>query len=338
MADVVRTAAAAEAAGLESVWVLELTRSAFISAAAAIGATTRLTVGTGVALAFPRSPTLAAMEAWDLDELSNGRFLLGLGTQVKRVLENRFWVPFEAPAPRLVEYARVMRIVWAANRGEQVQHEGRFYRVTMPTFHGPAQAGRADVPILFAAVGAGMCRAAGSTADGVVGHPLASPRYLADVMAPAIASGAESAGRAAGDCPIGAAVITAVGDAPDEARRAARLQIAFYATTRTYAAILELHGRGHIQLPLRRAFVRRDHAAMAALIDDELLDSIAIAGRPDEVRDRLAAWRTVPDLERVVLSAPWYGLEEDRVRELTAAAIDGATTASAAAAASATSG
>jgi probable F420-dependent oxidoreductase len=326
MADVARTAAAAESAGLESVWVLELTRSAFISAAAAIAATTRTTIGTGVALAFPRSPTLAAMEAWDLDELSGGRFVLGLGTQVKRVLENRFSVPFEPPAAKLVEYAQVMRTVWAANRGEPVQHEGRFYRVTMPTFHGPIQSGRPDVPILFAAVGAGMCRAAGATADGVVGHPLASPRYLAEVMAPAVAEGSTAAGRAPADCPIGAAVITAVGRDAAEARRAARLQIAFYATTRTYGAILELHGRSHIQLPLRRAFVRRDHDAMAALVDDELLDAIAVAGSPDELQHRLAAWAAVPGLERVVLSPPWYGVTEVQTREFTAAALDAAPT------------
>src|SRR6185437_14894631 len=105
LAEVQAAAAAAESAGFESVWLAELTRSALVSAAAAIGATRSITVGTAVALAFPRSPTITAMEAWDLDELSGGRFALGLGTQVRRVLEARFSVPFEAPAARLAEYA-----------------------------------------------------------------------------------------------------------------------------------------------------------------------------------------------------------------------------------------
>jgi len=296
----------AERAAFESVWVAELTRSAFIQAAAAIGATSRVRVGTAIALAFPRSPTVTAMEAWDLDELSGGRFVLGLGTQVKRVLEGRFSVPFEHPAPKLAEYAQALRTVWSANRGTDVRHAGRFYTIRMPTFHGPAQPGRPDVPILFAGVGPIMARTAGSVADGLIGHPLASPRYLSEIVAPALADGVAASSRSPRACPITATAIVSVGDDTDAARRAARLQLAFYATTRTYLPILELHGRASIQGELRRAFVRRDHDRMAALVDDEFLDAVAIAGRPDEVRDRLAGWAAVPGLDRVILAAPWY--------------------------------
>jgi probable F420-dependent oxidoreductase len=306
LAEVAELARSAEASGFESVWTAELTRSSLVQAAAAISATRRVRVGTAVTLAFPRSPTIAAMEAWDLDELSGGRFLLGLGTQVKRVLEGRFSVPFEHPAAKLAEYAQAVRAVWRANRGEDIRHEGRFYAISMPTFHGPPQPGRPDVPILFAAVGPLMARTAGTVADGVVGHPLASPRYLAEVVAPAIADGLAAAGRPIDACPITASTIVSVAGNSDAARRAARLQLAFYATTRTYLPILRLHDRGAIQGLLRRAFVRREHDRMAELIDDELLDAIAIAGRPDEVRDRLAAWRSVPGLDRVILAAPWY--------------------------------
>lgn len=309
----------AEAAGFESAWIAELTRSAFVQAAAAIGATERLVVGTAVALAFPRSPTITAMEAWDLDELSGGRFALGLGTQVRRVMEARFSVPFEHPAARLAEYARAVRTVWAANRGADVTHEGEFYRIAMPTFHGPAQPGRPDVPILFAAVGPTMARTAGEVADGLLGHPLASPRYLAESAAPAVAAGLAHAGRRSDACPISASVLVAVGDDPDAARRAARVQVAFYATTRAYAPILQLHGRAAIQNDLRRAFIRRDHDRMAGLIDDQLLDAIAIAGRPDELRDRLASWESVPTIGRAILAPPWYGLDDGTAREMTAA-------------------
>lgn len=303
----------AESLGFESAWLPELEHSAFVGAQAALAATDHLTVGTAVALAFPRSPTITALTAWDLDEVSAGRFLLGLGSQVKRVMEARFSVPFERPAARLAEYVRAVRTVWAANRGEAVVHEGDFYRITMPTFHGPPRPERRDVPILLAAVGPVLSRTAGEVADGLVGHPFASPRYLEAVVRPAVATGLSAAGRPPDACPLTASAIVSIGDDADEARRAARLQLAFYATTPSYRAILELHGRGMRFGELRRAFVRRDAAELVRLIDDDLLDAIAIAGRPDEARDRLAAWQ--PLAERLIVGPPWYGLRPERERE-----------------------
>ena len=148
----------AESVGLESVWLAELDRTALVQAAAAICATTRIGVGTAVALAFPRSPTVTAMTAWDLDELSGDRFMLGLGPQVKRILQARFSVSVDKPAPQMSEYVKAVRTVWAANRGEPVTHEGDHYRITMPTFHGPPRPDRRDTPILLAAVGPVMSR------------------------------------------------------------------------------------------------------------------------------------------------------------------------------------
>jgi probable F420-dependent oxidoreductase len=310
----------AESAGLESVWVAELDRSAFVQAAAALAATTRITVGTAVALAFPRSPTITAMSAWDLDELSGDRFVLGLGPQVKRVMEARFSVQVDKPAPRLGEYVRALHVVWAANRGERVSHEGDHYRITMPTFHGPARPERRDTPVYVAAVGPVLSRVAGEVADGLLGHPLASPRYLAEAVAPRIAEGLASAGRAPEACPITAMPMVSLGDDPDEARRAARLQIAFYATTPSYKPILALHDRAALPRDLRRAFVSGDRTRMAELIDDELLDAIAIAGRPGEAADRLRAWDGVA--ERAVLGVPWYGMDAGRQREALEAALE----------------
>ena len=318
-------AARAEAAGLESVWLAELDRTALVQAAAAISATSRIGVGTAVALAFPRSPTVTAMTAWDLDEMSGDRFMLGLGPQVRRVLEARFSVRVDKPAPQMREYVRAVRTVWAANRGEAVTHEGEAYRITMPTFHGPPRPDRRDTPILLAAVGPAMSRVCGDVADGLLGHPLASPRYLREAVQPWVDAGLERSSRSAGASPAGACPITAMalvslGDDADAARRAARLQIAFYATTPSYKSILELHDRGSLPRDLRRAFVNRDLDRMAELIDDELLDAIAISGRPDEAADRLRAWEGVAD--RVVLGVPWYGMEADRQREAIAAALE----------------
>ena len=256
--EVASLAGRAEAAGLESVWLAELDHSAFVQAAAAVSATTRIGVGTAVALAFPRSPTITAMTAWDLDEMSGDRFMLGLGPQVKRVLEARFSVRVEKPAPQMREYVQAVRTVWAANRGESVVHEGEAYRITMPTFHGPPRPERRDTPILLAAVGPVLSRVCGEVADGLLGHPLASPRYLREAVAPAIAAGLERAGRPSGACPITAMPMVSIGDDEVAARRAARLQIAFYATTPSYKPILALHDRAALPRDLRRAFVNRD--------------------------------------------------------------------------------
>jgi probable F420-dependent oxidoreductase len=302
-----------EDAGFESCWAAETTNTAFIQAAAAIQGTTTIKVGTAIALAFPRSPTITAMTAWDLDELSGGRFICGLGSQVKRVNEHRFSVPFEHPAPKLKEYAQAMRTVWAANRGEPVTHEGRFYNVTMPSFHGRPQPDRRDVPIYFAAVGAVMARVCGEVADGLLAHPLASPKYLREVVVPAIAAGAERAGRKPSECNLTAGPMISISDDVDLARREVKLQIAFYATTRSYGAILELHGRRHLIPELRSAFEAKDKDRMVDLVDDELCDAIALAGTPDEVKERMGAWAEIAD--RVSIAGPWYGPRPERMLE-----------------------
>src|ERR671930_388571 len=184
----------AEDAGFESVWCAETARSAFVQAAVACQATSSPRVGTAVALAFPRSPAITAMSARDLAELSRGRFILGLGPQVKRVNEQRFSVPFEHPAPKMEEAVVAIRAVLAAFGGEPLDHRGRFYTLTMPPFPGASPA-PGPVPIYLAAVNVRMAEAAGRVADGVSGHPMTSPRYVAEVLRPAIERGARAAGR-----------------------------------------------------------------------------------------------------------------------------------------------
>lgn len=302
-----------EDADFESCWAAETTNTAFIGASAAVQATSRIKVGTSIALAFPRSPTITAMTAWDLDELSGGRFICGLGTQVKRVNENRFSVPFEHPAPKLKEYAQAMRTVWAANRGEDVVHEGRFYKVTMPTFHGRPQPHRRDVPIYFAAVGPLMAQTCGEVADGLIAHPLSSPRYMTEVVKPAVAEGSERAGRKPEECNLTADWMISISDDVDLARREVKLQIAFYGTTRTYKQILELHGRHELVGELRTAFEAKDKERMIDLIDDDLCDEIAIAGRTDEVKQKALEWGRLVD--RFMVAGPWYGPKPERMLE-----------------------
>ena len=300
----------AEDGGYESVWVAETAYSAYVQAALATQATSRVLVGTSIALAFPRSPTITAMTARDLAELSGGRFVLGLGSQVKRVNEHRFSVPFEHPAPKMAEYVEVVREVLGTFRGERVDHRGRFYTVTMNPFPGAGPVG--EVPIYLAAVNRRMVEAAGRVADGVLAHPLTSPTYLREVVRPALIAGAGEAGRDPADVSLTTSVILQLNEDRDRARFEAALQIAFYATTRTYKPVLELHGFGDRTGPLREAHARGDLAEMAQLALP-MVDTYAIAGPEDECRERLRGFDGLVD--RILLGGAWVGPDQEAIAE-----------------------
>ena len=300
----------AEDAGFESVWVAETARSVFVQAALAVRATSRITVGTNIALAFPRSPTITAMAARDLAELSGGRFVLGLGSQVKRINEQRFGVAFEHPAPKMAEAVEVIREVLGTFDGKPIDHRGRFYSVTMPPFPGAGPApGR--VPIYIAAVNTGMAQAAGRCADGLLGHPLTSPAYIREVVRPAVQRGMASGART-DPVSISTSVILQVALDREQARREAALQIAFYATTRTYRPVLQLHGFDDLVEPLRGAFAQGD---LSRMIDVALpmVDTFAVAGTAGECRDRLAGFEGVVD--RIILGGAWVGPSDERLEE-----------------------
>jgi probable F420-dependent oxidoreductase len=302
-------AARAERAGFESVWCAETSRTAFVQAAVVAAATATVTLGTAIALAFPRSPAITAMAARDLAELSGGRFVLGLGSQVKRVNEQRFSVPFEHPAPKMAEFVEAVRAVLDAFSTGSVEHRGRFYTVTMPPFPG-AGPPPGPVPLYVAAVNEGMAEAAGEVADGVLGHPMSSPRWVGEVLRPAVARGAAAAGRDASSVSVTSGVILQVSADREEALREAAAQVAFYATTRTYLPVLALHGYEDLQEPIRRAFVRGDHAEMVRLALP-MADTLAVAGTPAECRDKLAAYEGVAD--RLILGGAWIGPPPERI-------------------------
>jgi probable F420-dependent oxidoreductase len=300
----------AEEGGYESVWVAETGYSAYVQAALAAEATSRVKVGTNIALAFPRSPTITAMTARDLAELSGDRFILGLGSQVKRVNEHRFSTHFEHPAPKMAEYVEVVREVLATFSGERVNHRGRFYTVVMNPFPGAGPV--ADVPIYIAAVNQRMVEAAGRVADGLLGHPLTSPEYITQVVRPALERGASAAGRDSSEISLTNSVILQLNDDRDRARFEAALQIAFYATTRTYRPVLDLHDFGDLVDPLREAFARGDMAEMANLAMPAV-DTYAITGGEDECRERLARFDGLVD--RVVIGGAWVGPDQAALAE-----------------------
>jgi probable F420-dependent oxidoreductase len=297
-----------ETAGFESVWVAETARSAFVQAAVVAAATSRIKVGTDIALVFPRSPTITAMSARDLAELSGDRFILGLGTQVKRVNEQRFGISFEHPAPKAAEAVQVIREVLHTFEGAQIQHRGRFYEITMPPFPGAGPVG--SVPIYLAAVNAGMAETAGRWADGVLGHPMTSPRYVREVLRPAVDRGAGAGARAGSAVNLTTGAIVQISDDRGLARREAALQIGFYATTRTYRPVLDLHGQGDRIEPLRRAFMQKDFAAMVD-IALPMVEDLAVAGTAGECRERIAAFEGSAD--RIILGGSWVGPDPERL-------------------------
>jgi probable F420-dependent oxidoreductase len=309
--DLAEQAREAEAAGFESVWCAETARSAFVQAALIGSATTSVLVGTDVAMAFPRSPTITAMTARDLAELTGGRFVLGLGTQVRRIVEDRFSTEFDHPAARVADAIGAIRDVLATYEGQPVDHRGPFYRIVMPPFPGAGPAS-GPVPIYLAAVNARMVETAGRVADGVLGHPMTSPGWVRDVIRPAVARGAAAAGRDPVSVSVSTSVILQVGADRGEARREAALQIGFYATTPSYKPVLEFHEFGELMAPLRKAFVRKDFAAMAD-IALPMVDALAVAGEPDECRERLRSFEGAAD--RLILGGAWVGPSEERLRE-----------------------
>jgi len=302
----------AEAAGFDSVWTTEFFHQhGFVRLAAVAGATERVKVGTGIAYAFMRTPLLAASAAMDVDEISGGRTILGLGSGTRSMNEKWYSVPFDSPpAPRMREAVQLIRAAFAAQKGGGLSFEGEYYNVNIPMYQRPGAA-RESVPIYIAAVNKGMIRAAAAVADGLVGHPVYTRRYIAEVVNPEL-EGTR--------CQLAPYLICSIADDPDVARREARGQIAFYYSTRIYHTILDVHGWRPMGEAIASAFRKMDFAAMSNAVTDELVDAVAIAGRPDEVRDRLREWDGLTD--QVLLYPPSVGLPGERVTENLHAIVD----------------
>jgi probable F420-dependent oxidoreductase len=274
-----RLAAELEAAGYDGVWTAETQHDAFLPLAAAAVSTSRVTLGTAIATAFTRSPMVTAMAAWDLQRASRGRFVLGLGTQVRAHNVRRFSVPWEAPAPRLRELVEALRHIWGAFQGEHpLRFRGQFYRHDLISpFFDPGPIPEGPPPIWLAAVTPTMYRLAGEVADGIHVHVFHTARYLREVALPAL-------GDRRADVTLASGVFVVIGGNED----AVRMQIAFYGSTPTYRPVFEVHGWDGLQEKLHGLMARGDFAAMAAAIDDEVLGEFAVAaGSWDD------AWRQV---------------------------------------------
>jgi probable F420-dependent oxidoreductase len=278
--DVAPFAREVEDAGFAGLWLPETRNNPYVLSALAGTAAENLLIGTNVAIALARSPFVTAQAAWDLAQLTGGRFVLGLGTQVKAHLEKRFAVPSDRPVARLREYILALRAIWDAFQGRApLRFEGEFYRHTLLTeFFSGGPIDHPDIPVYVAGVNHALAKITGEVADGFCGHPVNSPHLLETVVLPAIE--------------IVMPVFVAAGDdldSPDvrAQRLALKTQLGFYGTTPSYRPAFTAHGFGDLPDALIAAARTRDPANVAAAVSDEVLDTYAVTATWDDLAGAL---------------------------------------------------
>lgn len=273
----------AEDLGFSAVWTSETQHNAFLPHALIAEHTTRLLSGTAVAIALARSPGDLAYSAWDLAAASGGRFLLGLGTQVKPHIERRFGMPWpDSPVGKMREMIAAIRALWRSwQTGDRLNFRGEYFKLTLMTpFFNPGPIDHPEIPIYLAGVNTGLCRLAGEIADGFHAHPLHSARYLREVVHPALAEGAGRVGRDASEIALSVSAFVATNE---EERTFVRSQIAFYASTPSYRAVMALHGWQDTAEQLSGLARKGAWDQMGGLIDDEMLATFAVVAHPDEL-------------------------------------------------------
>ncbi|MEM9132311.1 MAG: TIGR03617 family F420-dependent LLM class oxidoreductase [Actinomycetota bacterium] len=288
-ADLARTV---EAAGFDGMLFTETGQTPWMSIAAAATAAPTLTYSTGIAVAFPISPMVAASIAWELADNTGGRFRLGLGSQVKAHIERRYGMAFDPAGPRMRDYLEAVQACLAAFRGEgRLAHDGPYYQLSLlPKQWAPSPHEHGDIKVDVSAVGPYMTKMAGAVADGIHVHPLHSAHYLQHRLQPAVAAGAAEAGRdpSAVDLLIPAFIVP--GDTPEERaplEQRARSQIGFYGSTKNYAFQFDDLGFEGTSARLNECIKAGDMAGLAGTITDEMLDAFAIIGPWDEIADRV---------------------------------------------------
>ena len=289
--DLHRAAASAqtsEAAGYDGIWSAETGHDPMLPLLIAAEHTERVQLGTAIVVAFGRSPMTLAHSAWDLNAYSSGRFLLGLGSQIKPHIEKRYSMPWSHPAPRMREFIEAMRAIWDSwQNGTKLEFLGDFYTHTLmtPNFNqGPNEFGAPRV--FLAAVGEGMTRVAAEAADGMLVHGFTTEKYLREVTLPTVQTGLDAVGRSREDFQLSYPAFVVTGQNEEEvaaAETGTRQQIAFYASTPAYRPVLECHGWGELQPELTTLSKRGEWVEMGRLISDEVLDAFAVRGTPDEI-------------------------------------------------------
>ncbi|MDV6230617.1 LLM class flavin-dependent oxidoreductase [Rhodococcus cercidiphylli] len=311
----------AERIGCDAVWTSELySRSATVPMAALALGTDTVRIGTNIAYGVGRTPLIWAAEARDLDEMSDGRVVLGLGNGTPKMMESWHGVSGDAPAARMAELVSVLKALWHLHEGP-VRHEGRFYRVDVTPTSAVAEPIRPAIPIWIAGVNKHMLRTAGRCADGLIGHPMFTSDYVRGPVAHDIAAGADQAGRDPADVTIMGIRMCAIAEDAEDARRQAAFAIGQYAASRVYDRLFDLHGWSAAQQRIRAAARDRDRDAVVASVPDDIIDAVAIACTPGEFAARLAA--LPDDVEHLDLIAPPWGLTDAETAATNAAILTG---------------
>ena len=278
----------AEESGYDGVWSAETNHDPFLPIAIGAAATEKLEFGTGIAVAFARNPMTLAVLANDLQLLTKGRFMLGMGSQIKPHITKRFSMPWSHPAPRMRELILAIRAIWRTwETGEPLAFRGEFYTHTLMTpFFDPGPNPYGNPKILLAAVGELMTEVAGEVGDGFLVHGFSTERYLREVSLPALERGAAKAGKTRADLTVSYPGFIVTG--PDEqsmakAAKGVREQIAFYGSTPAYRPVLELHGWGDLQPELNTLSKRGEWVQMGELINDDILNTFAVVAPLDQV-------------------------------------------------------
>jgi len=318
--DVPAIAKAAEKIGFDALWTQETQHDPFLPCALIAEHTTHLNFGTAIAVSFARSPANMAYTAWDLAAQSNGRFILGLGTQVKAHIERRFGQPWpESPVKKLREQIEVLRAFWDCwQNGTKLNYRGEYYKITLmspffqPSPLRPSPGGRGDggegkIPIYIAGVNTGLAKLAGEICEGFHAHPFNSPRYLKEVMLPAIEEGIQKSNRKHED--IAVSVTAFVATTPEE-MNFARAQISFYASTPSYRPVMDLHGWSSIAEKLSAHAAKGEWAEMPMLITDEILSEFCLVTEEDKLGDELKK-RYEGIADRLTLYIPFVPREKD---------------------------
>ena len=308
-ADAGPAAAKLEQLGYAGAFTFEGPHDPFFPIAVAAQQTERIELGTSIAIAFARSPMLLAHIGNDLQLLTGGRFILGLGSQIKPHIERRFSMPWSAPAARMRELVQAIRAIWTAwEGGGRLDFRGEHYSHTLMTpMFNPGPNPHGWPPIFVAGVGPKMTEAAGEVADGFFMHPFNSQKFVAQTTLPALERGFEKAGKKRADFQIQAQLLVAIGDSDEEAessRAAVRNQLAFYGSTPAYKPVLDAEGFGDLQPELNRLSKQGQWQEMAALIDDPLLETLAVCGTTSEVTQGIRA-RCEGVADRLTIMAPY---------------------------------
>lgn len=270
----------AASVGYDGFFTAETTHDPFLPLVMAADTAPELDLGTSIAVAFPRSPMVTAMISWDLAEASGGKFILGLGTQIKAHITRRFSTEWDSPGPRLRDYVRSLRAIWDAWQNQTpLKYEGDFYRFTLMTpFFDPGPIKHPEIPVAIAGVGPYLSRLAGELCDGFHVHPFHTAAYLDQVVIPNIAAGAEAAGRSLDDCQRISTVFVVTGANDEEmaqSMEAVKQQIAFYASTPSYSGVLEASG-WDFGPQLTAMSKRGQWMEMADIITDEVVSQVGV--------------------------------------------------------------